>query len=159
MDRGLSLADIRRAFRQVHFAKPVLSSQPAGGWTLVNLDTYYAVDWPVVGVEPREVARVHLLGHEVAIRPEVVEYRYDFGDGQTQRTDDPGGAYPSGHVRHRYRSTGDVRISVTARYSAHFSVDGGGFRALDDTVDVAGPARTVAVYEARAELVPNPGEE
>jgi hypothetical protein len=26
MDRGLSLADIRRAFRQVHFAKPVLSS-------------------------------------------------------------------------------------------------------------------------------------
>jgi hypothetical protein len=157
-DSGPSLADVRRAFRQIDFAKPGVHSQPEGDWALVNLETYYAVQWPKQGVRPREVATVHLLGHEVAIRPKVVEYVYDFGDGDRRRTADAGGPYPSGKVTHLYERTGEVRIGVAARYSADFSVDGGAFRALDDTVDIAGPARTLTVYEARAELVPNPGE-
>lgn len=158
-DDGLSLADVRRAFREVDFAKPRLLSQPHGGWALVNLDTYYAVAWPAVGVAPTQVATVQLLGHRVAIRPKVVTYEYDFGDGDGERTDDPGGPYPDGKVRHLYRSTGDVRVQVTAQYSADFSVDGGDFRGLDDSVDIAGPSRTLHVYQARAQLVPDDGEE
>jgi hypothetical protein len=158
-DNDLSLADVRRAFREVDFAKPRLLSQPHGGWALVNLDTYYAVAWPAVGVAPEQVVTVRLLGHRVAIRPKVVTYEYSFGDGERQRTDDPGGPYPDGKVRHLYRSTGDVRVQVTARYSADFSVDGGDFRGLDDTVDIAGPSRTLHVYQARAQLVPDDGEE
>jgi hypothetical protein len=156
---ALSLADVRRAFREVDFARPTLSSQPQGGWALVNLDTYYAVTWPQEGVGPGQVATVNLLGHTVGIRPKVVEYEYDFGDGQRQRTDDPGGPYPNGHVRHLYRQVGPVTIGVTARYTADFNVDGAGFRPLDDTVPIAGPTRQLQVYEARAQLVPNPGEE
>jgi hypothetical protein len=158
-DAELSLADVRRAIREVDFAKPRLLSQPGGGWTLVHLDTYYAVGWPEQGVRPQQVATVHLLGHDVAIRPKVVTYEYDFGDGEVHRTDDPGGPYPGGRVRHQYRNLGDVGIHVTARYSADFSVDGGAFRGLDDTVDIDGPVRTLHVYQARAQLVPNPGEE
>jgi hypothetical protein len=156
---ALSLADVRRAFREVDFARPTLSSQPQGGWALVNLDTYYAVTWPQEGVGPGQVATVNLLGHTVGIRPKVVEYEYDFGDGQRQRTDDAGGPYPNGHVRHLYRQVGPVTIGVTARYTADFNVDGAGFRPLDDTVPIAGPTRQLQVYEARAQLVPNPGEE
>lgn len=158
-DTELSLADIRRAFRQVDFAKPRLLSQPHGGWALVNLDTYYAVAWPDTGVAPKQVATVQLLGHRVAIRPKVLTYEYDFGDGERLRTDDPGAPYPDGKVRHLYGDVGDVRIRVTARYSADFSVDGGAFRALDDTVDIEGATRTLHVYQARAQLVPGPGEE
>ena len=156
---GPSLADVRRAFREVDFARPRLASQPQGGWALVNLDTYYAVSWPEEGVAPGQVANVTLLGHTVAIRPKVVEYEYDFGDGRVRRTSDAGGPYPDGNVRHLYRRVGPVTVGVTARYSADFSVDGSGFRALDDTVRIAGPTRELQVYEARAQLVPNPGEE
>ncbi|HET8613896.1 MAG TPA: hypothetical protein VFL94_00120, partial [Actinomycetales bacterium] len=59
-----------------------------------------------------------------------------------------------GKVTHLYQHPGQVRISVTARYSADFSVDGGAFRALDDTVDITGPASTLTVYQARAQLIP-----
>lgn len=156
---GLTLADVRRAFREVQFARPRLASQPEGGWALVNLDTYYAVVWPGQGVGPQEVATVHLLGHEVAIRPRVVEYLYEFGDGEVERTADAGGPYPLGRVRHRYERVGEVEIAVTARFSADFSVDGGAFRRLADTVDITGPARSLTVYQARAQLIPNPGDE
>jgi hypothetical protein len=155
---GPSLVDVRRAFREVDFARPRLASQPQGGWALVNLDTYYAVSWPGEGVAPGEVATVNLLGHTVVIRPKVVEYEYDFGDGEVRRTPDAGGPYPDGNVRHLYRRVGPVTVGVTARYSADFSVDGSGFRALDDTVRIAGPTRELQVYQARAQLVPNPGE-
>jgi hypothetical protein len=158
-DHDLSLADVRRAFRRVDFARPRLLSQPGGGWALVNFDTYYQVGWPEQGVRPQQVATVHLLGHEVAIRPNIVTYEYDYGDGEKARTDDPGGSYPDGVVRHAYRAVGEVTIGVTARYSADFSLDGGAFRGLDDTVDIAGPVRTLRVYQARAQLIPNPGEE
>ena len=46
-----------------------------------------------------------------------------------------------------------------ARPASDFSVDGSGFRALDDTVPIAGPTRDLQVYQARAQLVPNPGEQ
>jgi hypothetical protein len=126
---------------------------------LVNLDTYYGVTWPVEGVGPGQVATVRLLGHEVAIRPRVTVYEYDFGDGQTRRTADPGGPYPNGQVRHLYQQVGPVTVGVAATYTADFSVDGGGFRGLDDTVRIAGPTRTLQVFQARAQLVPNPGEQ
>jgi hypothetical protein len=126
---------------------------------LVNLDTYYGVAWPVEGVAPGQVATVTLLGHTVRIRPKVVEYEYDFGDGQRERTADPGGPYPGGNVRHLYQRVGPVMVGVAATYTADFSVDGGAFRGLDDTVRIAGPTRTLQVLQARAQLVPNPGEQ
>jgi hypothetical protein len=155
---GPSLADVRRAFRHVPFAKPRLTVQP-DGWTLVNLDTYYAITWSSRGVRPREVTTVQLLGHEVAIRPKIVRYEYHFGDSSTQRSSDPGGPYPEGIVRHRYQARGNLTIHATARYTADFSVDGGGFQGLDDTIDIPGPSRPLQVYEARAQLVPDTGTE
>jgi hypothetical protein len=64
------------------------------------------------------------------------------------------GAHPSRSVGRR-----PVTIGVAAVYTADFSVDGGGFRGLDDTVRIAGPTRTLQVYQARAQLVPNPDEQ
>jgi hypothetical protein len=54
---------------------------------------------------------------------------------------------------------GPVTIGVAAVYTADFSVDGGGFGGLDDTVRIAGPTRTLQAYQARAQLVPNPDEQ
>jgi hypothetical protein len=143
----------------VDFAQPQLYSQPGGAWSLVNLDTYFMVVWTAHGVRPGTVSTVRLLGHRVAIRPRVLTYLYDYGDGETLRTADPGDTYPAGRVRHAYRADGAVRVRVTARYTADFAIDSGPFRALDDTLDITGPTRTLGIYQARAHLIPNPGED
>ena len=61
---ALSLADVRRAFREVDFARPLV--EPAAGRVaLVSLDTYYAVTWPQEGVGPEQVADSEPVGRTV----------------------------------------------------------------------------------------------
>ena len=57
---ALTLAAIRDAFRQVDFAVPAVNVQPEGNVTLVNLPTYFEVQWPALGVQPRDGREVTL---------------------------------------------------------------------------------------------------
>jgi hypothetical protein len=127
--------------------------QPIGNQTLVNLETFYRTTWPREGVEPREVATVTLLGRNVRIRPMVETYTYFFGDGSTSGpTSDTGGVYPSGRIRHTYVSAGSVGVRVRAVYTGDFSVDGGAWESVDDTVTITGPPTALRVREARNQL-------
>jgi len=149
----LTLAAIRQAFREVQFAKPVVRIQPEGNVTLVNLPTYYRVQWPDQGVEPQEVASVQLLGHSVRIRPLGRSFVYDFGDGEhAGPTDDAGGTYPDGGVRHTYDHPGAAGVSVEATYGGEFSVDEGPWQQVGETVQITGPPTGLRVREARARL-------
>lgn len=149
----LTLAVIRQAFREVQFAKPVVRIQPEGNVTLVNLPTYYRVQWPAEGVEPAEVATVQLLGRSVRIRPLGRSFVYDFGDGERAGpTEDAGGTYPDGGVRHTYGQPGTSGVSVEATYGGEFSVDGGAWQQVGDTVQVAGPPTALRIREGRARL-------
>ncbi len=149
----LTLQAIRQAFREVRFAKPVVRIQPEGNVTLVNLPTYYRVQWPAEGVEPAEVATVQLLGRSVRIRPLGRSFVYDFGDGaHAGPTEDAGGVYPDGGVRHTYDKPGAAGVSVAATYGGEFSVDGGPWQQVGDTVQIAGPATGLRVREGRARL-------
>ena len=149
----LTLAAIRQAFREVQFAKPVVRIQPEGNVTLVNLPTYYRIQWPDQGVGPQEVARVQLLGRSVRIRPLGRSFVYDFGDGEhAGPTDDAGGTYPDGGVRHTYDHPGAAGVSVEATYGGEFSVDEGPWQQVGETVQIAGPPTGLRVREARARL-------
>ena len=149
----LTVDQIRRAFRQVAFARPALHVQPEGNVTLVNLPTYYEVTWPDSGFEPGEVATVNLLGRSVRIRPLAKTYTYRFGDGGSLGpTSDDGGTYPDGTVRHTYERAATVSARVTATYSGEFSVDGGEWQEVGETVDIAGPAASVEIRRARSRL-------
>ena len=149
----LTLAAIRQAFRQVQFAKPTVRIQPEGNVTLVNLPTYYRVLWPEQGVEPQEVATVQLLGRSVRIRPLGRSFLYDFGDGgHAGPTDDAGGTYPDGGVRHTYQRPARAAVTVEATYGGEFSVDGGPWQEVGETVQIAGPSTGLQVREARARL-------
>ena len=149
----LTLAAIRQAFREVQFAKPIVRIQPEGNVTLVNLPTYYRVQWPDQGVQPQEVATVQLLGRSVRIRPLGRSFVYDFGDGRhAGPTDDAGGTYPDGGVRHTYDQPGAAGVSVEATYGGEFSVDDGPWQQVGDTVQIAGPPTGLQVREARARL-------
>ncbi len=144
---------VQNAFRRLEFARPSVRIQPEGTVTLVNLPTYYRVEWPSAGVQPTEVATVTMLGLQVRIRPRAQSYTYAFGDGtSTAPTPDAGGRYPRGGIVHTYRGEGSVPASVTARYTADFSVAGGPWQPVGDTVAVRGPATTLDVREATARL-------
>jgi len=144
---------IRSAFRRVHFARPEVSMQPAGNQTLVNFETFYRVAWPEIGVGPKEIVSVTMLQRHVRIRAAVRTYTYSFGDGTSAGpTSDAGGVYPTGRIRHTYVSAGSVGVRVRAVYTGDFSVDGGPWESVDDTVTIAGPVAGLRVREARNQL-------
>jgi hypothetical protein len=133
--------------------------------TLVNIQTIMWVDAPT----RRALAPITLLGRRVVVRLALDHVDWSFGDEQTDHTTGAGKAYDPlndpcravecpGYFGHIYRKTGAVIVSATASWRASFTVDGGAPVAIPGTV--AGPtARTpLAVKQARAVLVPNPGQ-
>jgi hypothetical protein len=149
------MADLKAAFMRTPWAKPTISTQPIGGTTLVNLETFYRVDWSASGFEPGEVDHRVLRGVGVAIRPKLVGFTYSFGDGQSfGPTSSLGGTYPDGDVVHVYREPGEFTTRVVTTFGAQFSLDGGAsWEDIPATVDVPGPTTTVTVREAKAVLV------
>jgi hypothetical protein len=140
------------------WAKPVITTQPKGDITLVNLKTFYKVTW-TGGFAPGKVHQKVLLGTPVQIRPKLATggLTYDFGDGESfGPTTSLGGVWPDGDVVHTYLKRGEFTARVTTQWTAEFSIDGG--RTWDDitaTVDVPGPTTVVTVKEKRAVLVNN----
>jgi hypothetical protein len=150
----LAMADITAQLMRTPWAQPHVSSQPAGNLTLVNLPTYYQVHWSTTGYQPGETDQSILRGIPVRIRPKLVAFSYDFGDGATHGpTTSTGGTYPDGDIRHAYRTAGTYQARVTTTFGADYSLDGTTWNPIPRTVTVPGPATTITVREARAVLV------
>lgn len=150
----LTEAMIVQAFHTTPFAKPMAEVQPVGGRTLVTLPTYVQIAWDPAGFEPGEISTVDLLGHAVRIRPVGQSYLYDFGDGgAVGPTSSTGGPYPSGDVTYPYPKAGRFAINVTATYSGEYSVDGGPWIPIADTVQIPGPEEPIDVRTSRNELI------
>ncbi|GAA5032839.1 hypothetical protein GCM10023258_32200 [Terrabacter aeriphilus] len=148
------MADLKAQFMRTPWAKPQVTSQPAGNTTLVNLPTFYAVNWAAKGFEPGEVDRSVLRGITVQIRPKLIGFTYVFGDGSTLGpTSSRGGVYPDGDVTHVYRTPGARPVRVDTTFGADFSLDGRRWDEIPSTVTVPGPTTTVTVREARSVLV------
>jgi hypothetical protein len=93
-----------------------------------------------------------LLGREVTLSATPV-WSWQFGDGATQVTVDPGGHYPHLAVAHVYRRAGDFRVACTATWSGTFVVDGLGPFPVAEPVRQT-QVRRIAVGEGRALLAP-----
>ncbi len=150
----ISMADITAQFLRTPWARPQISSQPAGNTTLVNLTTFYRVDWTSAGFEPGEVDAATLRGVPVRIRPRLVGFSYVFGDGsRSGPTTSAGGVYPDGDVTHVYTGAGTFAVRVETTFGADFSLDGRTWDPIPSTVTVPGPVTAVTVQEARGVLV------
>lgn len=151
----VTMAMIRQAFARTDFAKPAMLVQPKGNATLVGLPTYFQASFPGAGYGPGEVNTVTLLGQQVRIRPRVVSYTFDHGDGtSTGPTTSAGGPYPTGDVTHTYEGQRTVQVRVTTVYGGDFSVDGGRtWSAINGTATVSGPGVSLRVLGARNQLV------
>lgn len=144
---ALVLNEIRRIGLPTLAAK----TQPEGK-TLVNFDTIFYTE-----VQPFS-ATVTLLGQQVDIVAEPVEYAWRHGDGSITTTTSPGAPYPSKEITYRYvEADTTVRPRVDVTYSARFRVNGGAWQDIDETVTITGPEGSLRVSEARAVLSGNYG--
>lgn len=152
-----SVEMIIKAFHLTRWAKGGISTQPKGNVTLVNLKTFYKVNWSASGFEPGEVDALDpatMFGFRVDVRPKLVGFVYHFGDGTSQGpTTSPGGVYPTGDIVHTYRKRGTFQTYVEATFGADFRINGGAWLDLPSTVVVRQPSTAVTVREARAVLV------
>jgi hypothetical protein len=150
----LGLGQILTAFNNTPWARPTTHIQPEGNTTLVTLDTYFEVNWPSAGFQPGEVDTVTLLGTSVRIRPTVQGYTYVFGDGTSfGPTASAGGPYPNGDITHAYAKAGTYTTHIDITYGGEFSIAGGAWVAIPDTVTVTGTSQLLTVKTAHARLV------
>lgn len=151
----LTMADLKAEFLRIPWAQPTITIEPKGEVTLVNLKTFYRVTWSEAGYEPGEARSRTLVGVPVQLRPRLVGFTYDFGDGGTfGPTTSAGGRYPDGDVVHTYAEPGTFTARVVTTFAAEFSLDGGStWDEIPTTVDVPGPPTTITVREMKAVLV------
>ena len=150
----LGMAQILAAFHNTAWAKPTVHIQPEGNVTLVTLATYFEVNWPASGFQPGEIDTTALLGNQVRIRPTVQGYTYVFGDGASSGpTLSAGGTYPDGDITHAYPKAGTYNSHIDITYGGEFSVGGGAWIPIPDTVTVAGQLQPLTVRTAHARLV------
>ena len=134
--------DVLTALRRVGLPELSTVVQPADK-TLVNFDTNFYT-------EPQPVTlTLTLLEQQVQVEATPASYRWDFGDGTSATTTDPGSAYPELTITHRYD---DARVtvhpSVQTTYTARFRVEGGDWQDVGGTVTAAGPATALRIAEA-----------
>jgi hypothetical protein len=142
IDGDSTPADMERAIREVPMPALKVRIQP-GGRTLVNVDTIFYTD-------PTTLNRtVTLLGHSVRLEAQPVSYTWVHGDGTRDSTSKPGRPYPAKDVTHQYQQPDDdLRARVDTTYRVRYSVDGGGWATLSETLTAPGPATSLDVDEA-----------
>jgi hypothetical protein len=141
--------EVASAFRELGLLRGVVWSDPRVR-TVVNLETYFWCGDAVgrtceaAGQAERSVT---LLGQSVRIRPRIVSYRWDFGDGSTAVVG------PGERAAHTYAVAGDVSVRVTATWTADYAVGGGAFQPIGDTTITTSAVRVLPVREAEAVIV------
>lgn len=147
---------VRRAFERVDLPESTINVQPPGGETLVNLPTILSTS------AERHQIPVRLNAVNIGITLEVWPSRFVWhhGDDTSQETTTPGtpwteGADTADLITHTYTKTSDgLDLSVDTTWSAQFKVAGQpNWRPVDGTVTITGTPLTVAVLEAKPQLV------
>lgn len=151
-----TLDQIVLAFRELPFAKPTVNVQPEGDVTLVNLPTYFEAQWPTANLAPGDVSKkVQLLSWSIEFKINPASYNYSFGDGsESDWTDDLGGPYPEGLIRHTYTEPNPAAaVKVDATLTGSYRVNGGAWVDLDGVADLQDePVTTLQVREAKSRL-------
>jgi hypothetical protein len=124
-----------------------LQVQPANGRTLVNFDTNF-----FTATEPFDVV-VTLLGQQVALHIVPSQFGWQFGDGGSLSTAEPGAPYPQLDVTHSYLEKGRVAPSVDTTYTAQYSVNGGPWQGVPGSVTIPGEPVELEVLTATPTLV------
>ncbi len=123
------------------------SQQPAGAG-VVNLPTLFSTNTPVA-----EVFNETLLGVQVTLNVDA-SWTWDFGDGTTLTSTDPGGAYPIASLNHVYLRAGTYTVTLTTNWTGTFSMAGGPAAVIPGgPIPRLSTPFAIEVHEARSVLV------
>jgi len=123
------------------------SQQPAGRG-VVNLPTLFATNTPVA-----QVFNETLLGVQVTLNVDA-SWTWDFGDGTTLTSTDPGGAYPIASLSHVYLAGGSYVVTLTTNWTGTFSMAGGPAAVIPGgPIPRVSPPFPLEIHEAHSVLV------
>lgn len=139
-------------FRSFPIAASETVSQPEG-FSLRNGNAHmYAIPNP-------QTFDVDIYDEPVKIRATPQAYSWDYGDGQTKRTQNPGKPMPAHtfdqptDTSHVYKETGDFQIRLSTSYRGEYSVDGGPWRPIPGTANVPSEPMPMSVWRTKKLLV------
>lgn len=144
---GRVIAQVRTDFQRLPLPKFAVRTDPAPE-TLVNVPTAFSA-----GTAAPVTFTPTILGTRVTITAKPTQWEWTFGDGATLTTTTPGTPRRP-DVAHEYTRAGDMASSVRVTWTGIFTIEGSPeVFAIQTPAFVQGPPTTVAVREARTELV------
>src|SRR5690625_3841302 len=101
--------------------------------------------------EPQTISQT-MFDQEVTITATPVQYRWDYGDGNTLVTEQPG--YPveifnsETDTSHQYQQTGPYTVTLTTVFEGTYQVDGGEVQEVSSTVTQQADPVDIRIYRA-----------
>lgn len=153
-----TVAEIRdRAVRLL--PKVAIGSAPEGAG-LAQTET---ILWATTGAD-RALPDVSLLGQTVHLRIHFDHASWDYGDGTTGTSTDPGTAYDDEHdpcttaqcsdyAGHTYTTTGRVTVRLTVTWHAQYQLDGADWQDIPEPITGPGSTQALTIREARGVIV------
>ncbi len=157
-DNGMRSLAIQE-FYQTQVKVPAPKMHPPDQRTLVNFPNVLWTDF--TGYE----RDTDIQAADVRLKFTPVSYRWNFGDGKTLTTKNPGKPYDPDltdrvdqvedqyPVTHRFTDTGKATISVTVVLNGQFSVNGGPWQPITGSIQATSPDVTIDVAQARGQLI------
>lgn len=137
-------------FRQLTIKPLTAHRQPSGEEALVNKPLIVYAD------AEHRTFRTDLFGFGIDVDVYPVEYTWEFGDGETLTTVDPGSPYPSFDVAHTYAEPLTARVALTTTWKGRYRVDEDPdheWRDITGTALTTTPFAPFDVIELRSTLV------
>ncbi|MDN4473473.1 hypothetical protein [Demequina zhanjiangensis] len=139
---------VRTEWAQLKPGVPDLTIQPDQDWVYSTVPTIAFVDPTPVVIE--EV----LLGTPVRIRATPSTFTWNWGDGETTTTADPGKPYPDDTISHTYLYVdGAVDLTLQTTWAGSYSVNGGSWVDIDGTLTTTSNPVTLTVRSPHSALV------
>lgn len=133
----------------IRYVPPLkLAVQPVNG-TITAIPIIGRTGQPTSFTPPAMV----ITGRRVIITAKP-QWRWVWGDGQSQWKSVPGAPYPSQQITHHYRSVGSYRLAVQTVWSATYSVSGLGSYPVTGDVVTQDASLVVSVRSAQTALTP-----
>ena len=145
LDPVPSPEEVYRYFTTLPLPKLTTRQQPPGN-ALVNLPGIFFTDSPTT-----QTFTLDIRGFRVVIVATATGFTWHTGDGTDLTSTDPGAPYPHQTVTHDY-GAGTFTASLTATWTATFTVDGGPAQQVPGATTTDGPPVTFAVLQAHAVL-------
>lgn len=131
------------------------SSMEPEGWTVVGLPTNFFAQ------AEAHIVRSTLFGTPAEVRFRPTAYHWNYGDGSSRQTDQPGMSWSQLQIpefsdtvtSHAYAVAGSYFVSLTVHYSPDYRLAGGTWRPISGTIPVGAPELRLRVYEANTALV------